>query len=139
MTAIFPASLPSPSVRGYSETRQDTRRRRAGDTGPPRYARRFSAVTRMVQMEFMLSLAELAEFERFHIDDLQECSLPFTMRDPVRDGRAVLTTAGDPVLDGDDTPLLISATNLCLIDDVPSVSALSHAHFRVGFTVAVLP
>lgn len=136
----WPTDLPRPLRTSWGSALQDPRLRRAAETGPPGYRRRYSSVARIVGMEIDVSRAEKAVFDRFFEDTLKLGSLPFTMPDPVTDGWALLDTDGNPLLDGNGAPILLGAIWVCLFGaEMPTESIPGGTRFRIAFTVAVMP
>lgn len=83
----WPASLPGFST-GVSDTRQTGVIRSKTDFGPGKQRRRFSAVSRRLGAEMLLSDAERTTLETFYSTTLGEGALDFTMDDP-HDGATV--------------------------------------------------
>lgn len=136
----WPTDLPKPVRASWSGQRQDARQRRAVETGPPGYRRRFSAVARIVGMQIDVTRSQKAVFDTFFEQTTQFGALPFVMPDPTTDGWAMLDAAGQPMLDGTGTPILLSATWLCLFGSEPPTEGIpAGTRFSISFTVAVMP
>lgn len=136
----FPAELPAPRPQGYAHQRFDPRRRRTYDAGPPKFARRYSAVGRTITMTMLLWAWQRAVFDRFYIEDCAEGSRPFYMTDHRVDGLRLLDEAGAMLLDETGTPLLLSRTMLCLWGDAPpQFGSLVDTREIVSFSVVELP
>ena len=138
--ATWPSDLPAPEIGGYGQTRQNARRSRTAQNGPPRYGRRLSAVPEFVGMQVTLDAEELGIFDQFFAETLSDGSLPFWMTDYFRDGRPLLDEDGGQILDDDDLPILVTVSRLCLWgSEPPQMQARSHQHVRVSFSVSFLP
>lgn len=138
--ATWPDILPAAEISSYQQSRQNARRSRSAQIGPPRRSRRFSSVAEVVAMQVTLDAEQLGVFEMFFEETLIEGSLPFYMIDAVRDGRALLDGQGVPILDDGDLPIFVSVTRLCLWGaEPPRLSARTQKHFRMGFSVVFMP
>ena len=82
----FPPELPRPQVSGFRRQRSDPRRRRTFDAGPPKFARRYSAVPVTFSLSMRLHAWQVALFDRFYVEDCADGSLPFYMPDYTVDG-----------------------------------------------------
>ncbi|MBN8189555.1 hypothetical protein JF540_22985 [Salipiger thiooxidans] len=136
----FPTELPVPLASGYGAQRYDPRRRRAYDAGPPKFARRYSAVARSITLTMRLFAWQVAKFDRFYIDDCQEGSLPFYMKDYRIDGLNLLDENGLVLTDENDVPLLWSKIMLCAWGDTPpSFGGAIDTREIVSFSIVELP
>lgn len=135
----WPSELPLPTQAGYRAVTDDPRLRRAAETGPPGYRRRYSSAARRVALSLMLSRSEKAVFDNFWRNTCAHGSLPFTMPDPVTDGWAALDAGGTPLLTEGGTPILLSASWVCLFGDGLPAESLRGVTFTVSFEVAVMP
>jgi hypothetical protein len=136
----WPTDLPRPMRPSWSAQAQDPRQKRAAETGPPGYRRRYSNTARTVALEIDVTRHGKSVFERFVEEDIGDGTLPFTMPDPTTDGWALLDSAGNPMLDGSGTPILLAATWVCLMGDQMPVETISAGvRFRIGFFVSVMP
>lgn len=85
--AVWPATLPKFSIE-ITEDRQDGAIRTPMDTGPSKVRRRFSAVSRYMTTQLLLTAEQRATFDTFFADTLGEGSLSFDYADP-KDGSTV--------------------------------------------------
>lgn len=84
MTASWPSNIPQcPSLPGFSEQRQQNVLNFQPDVGPPKLRRRKSYSGVKSQTSFRMSLSEVAAFNSFFIDTLQDGSASFSWRHPV--------------------------------------------------------
>lgn len=135
----WPPELPRPTRADYAAQLADPRQRRAAETGPRGYRRRFSAVPEMVALAMDVSRRQRAIFETFHRQTCAMGALPFTMVDPTTDGWPLLSADGQPLL-SNGVPILLSATWLCQFGDaMPTITVRAGVTFRVTFTVEVMP
>lgn len=135
----WPSELDRPERDTFSEAWADPRMKRRGETGGPRYRRRFSAVPKMVSMSLFCSRMQKGVFDRFFEQDCNFGSRLFWMPDPTTDGWPLLTPDGKYLLNENGVKLLMSAQWLCVFgDDVP-VSKPVGINFRISFSIAVLP
>ncbi|MGY9049630.1 MAG: hypothetical protein ACKVKF_21965 [Rhodobacterales bacterium] len=140
MTVLtWPTELPRPERNSWNASWQDPRQNRRGETGGPRYRRRFSAVSKMVSLSVLLSRAEKGIFDRFLKQDTDFGSRLFWMPDPTTDGWALLDEAFAPLLDEAGGPLLMSAQWLCVFGDDFAKETIVGTDFRMTFSVVVLP
>lgn len=139
MPIEWPKSLPVPTLHGMAQSRQNARQERSGDTGPPRFRRRFSAVATGASMRVVATTTQTWHLEAFYAQTLQEGSLPFLMADPMRDGKPIADGNGTLLLNGDGSPLLLIRKNLCVFDEPPSVSRLAASHNAISFSLWFLP
>jgi len=135
----WPSGLPCPKRAGHQSQFDDPRLKKAADTGPPGYRRRWSSVARNVALAIEVTRAEKAIFDTFHQVTTQMGALPFTMADPTTDGWALLDNVGNPVLDGNDTPILLAAQWLCLFGEEMPLETFDVGLFQLSFSVWVLP
>lgn len=136
----WPSDLPKPMRPSWSAQTQDGRQKRAAETGPPGYRRRYSSTAKMVALEIDVTRAGKAVFDTFFGETIAQGTLPFTMPDPTTDGWAWLNSDGEPILDGAGNPILLAATWVCLMGDQMPVETISGGvRFRIGFTVSVMP
>lgn len=82
MTASWPATVPFPKF-GWTEQRQKGFIRTPMETGPAKVRRRFSAVSRQMEVTVGIEAEERAILEQFFAATLAEGSLPFTAPDKV--------------------------------------------------------
>ncbi|EPX82104.1 hypothetical protein [Salipiger mucosus] len=136
---VWPEDLPRPSRRDLRLSRQDPRKLRPAEVGPPSYRRRTSAVARPVQLSVTLYRWQLAVFDTFYVQTVSHGATPFWMPDPTTDGWPMLTSDGTPVLTHDGTPILLAKQWLCLFGDNPPEDAVDGLRFRVSFDVWVMP
>lgn len=115
----FPPELPRPQVSGFRRQRSDPRRRRTFDAGPPKFARRYSAVPVTFSLSMRLHAWQIALFDRFYVEDCADGSLPFYMPDYTVDGLPLLDEAGAVLTDEAGVPLLCSKIMLCLWGETP--------------------
>lgn len=136
---IWPADLPSCMVRqGYQESVRDGRLRTGMDAGPPKVRLRSTAVTRQVSASLILTYDEMARFDRFWEEDLCFGVSPFLVRDQTRDGHALATASGEPVLGADGTPLLIAAWWIAIFGEgAPQFARASSKRFEASFSLEI--
>lgn len=137
--AVWPSELPRPTRKGYSAADQDGRLQRNAETGPPGYRGRFSSVARMVSLSVIVSRSEKGVFDRFWSDSIQRGKRAFWMPDPVSDRWPLLAEDSRSLLAEDDTPLLVSAHWLCVMQEPPQEQIYAQVHFEISFRVAVMP
>lgn len=136
----WPTDLPNPEISSYQEGRQNARRSSAAQNGPPRYTRRFSAVSDVLGMSIAVDREQLGVFERFFRETLREGTRPFYMFDPVRDNCTLLTEAGVILTDENDVPILTTVRRLCVWGEEPPQTTVQAPHFfRCAFSVVYLP
>jgi len=136
--ATWPVDLPRPNRQGYQAQYQDPRLKRAADAGPPGYRRRFSSVSRNVQLVIDASRAQKAVFDTFfHAQGFGTAM--FWMPDPTTDGWPMLTAEGQPVQTAEGTPVLLSAQWLCLFGDAMPTETVIGVRFQISFSVSVMP
>lgn len=136
----WPVDLPNPEIPSYQESRQNARRSSAAQNGPPRYTRRFSAVSDVLGLSLALDKEQLGIFEHFYRETLTEGTRPFYMYDPVRDGCPMLTEGGDVITDENDVPILVTVRRLCLWgEEPPQITIQAPQFFRAAFSVVYLP
>lgn len=85
--AVWPATLPKFNL-DTQETRQDGVIRTPMDAGPAKSRRRFSAVSRYLSTDLILTGEQRATFDTFFDETLADGSLTFDMEDP-KDGAIV--------------------------------------------------
>lgn len=115
----FPPELPRPQVSGFRRQRSDPRRRRTFDAGPPKFARRYSAVPVTFSLSMRLHAWQVALFDRFYVEDCADGSLPFYVPDYTVDGLPLLDETGAMLTDEAGVPLLSSKIMLCLWGETP--------------------
>ena len=115
----FAPELPRRQVSGFRRQRSDPRRRRTFDAGPPKFARRYSAVPVTFSLSMRLHAWQIALFDRFYVEDCAEGSLPFYMPDYTVDGLPLLDETGAMLTDEAGVPLLWSKVMLCLWGETP--------------------
>jgi hypothetical protein len=138
MLATWPTELLAPLQEGFQRAKAEGRLRTPGDSGPPRVRRRFSAGY-SVPLTVIMSRSELGRFDRFVNEEIEDGSLPFLMPDPMTDGWALLDSDGNPLLTDEGQPLLITATWLCLFDQLPTPAPYAAVDWRVSMSITVLP
>lgn len=81
--ATWPVSLPqNPLFAGYSEGTIDTSIRSSMAVGPAKVRRRISAGPTDINMQFLMTAAQLSDFITFYETTLLSGSLSFTMNHP---------------------------------------------------------
>ncbi|WP_221235574.1 hypothetical protein [Sagittula marina] len=119
---------------------QNARKERTGDTGPPRFRRKFSAVSEGLSMQCIMNLTQFHTFKYFYTETLQQGSLPFIMPDRVQTGAPVATEGGAILLTEDDFPIAVVRNRLCVFGEPYSANRFSLAcDFTVSFTLWDLP
>jgi hypothetical protein len=139
MIPSWPSELPRPFRDAWQAQQADPRRKRASDAGPPRYARRFSAVPETIALRVALDRHQKSVFDQFIEQTLKHGSMPFYMPDFTTDGWPLHDEEGTQLLDENDVPLLVSAQMLCLLGDGMPVETLTGMTFFKSFTVVRLP
>lgn len=138
MIQTWPTSLPRPERNSWQSQPQDARRKRQPEMGPPAYRRRFSRAPLKISLSLVLTRDLKAVFDGFFHDTCAEGSLLFRMPDPTTDGWAALTSGGAPILAGDGSPILLSASWLCAWGDQLPVETVTGVEFRTTFSVVVM-
>ncbi|MEB3417548.1 hypothetical protein ACFSDD_21035 [Salipiger marinus] len=136
---VWPAELPRPERNTWSRTWADPRLKRRGETGPPRWRRRFSAVPQTVSLSILLSRWQVAVFEQFWENQTRFGSTLFRMPDPTTDGWALLTPTGGPLLTPEGQPLLLSKLWTVSFGDEAPVQSVVGIEFRFSFSIVVMP
>lgn len=136
---VWPVDLPRPERRNWQLQRQDARRKRGFENGPPGYRRRFSSVGQLVQFSVLLSAYQRAVFDRFWRDDCAEGSSLFWMPDPTRDGWPIAGPDGSALLTGEGLMVLMAARWLCSWADQAPVETIEGVEFRKSCSVVVMP
>lgn len=135
----WPSELDPPERDTFSEAWADPRLKRRGETGGPRYRRRFSAVPKLVSMSLFCDRLQKGIFDHFFEQETNFGSRLFWMPDPTTDGWPLVTEDGTLLLTESGVPLLCAAKWLCVFgDDVP-VTKIAGVNFRISFSIAVLP
>ncbi|ALF02098.1 hypothetical protein [Salipiger abyssi] len=136
----WPSELDKPERNSWNAGWNDPRQKRRGETGGPRYRRRYSAVAKPVSLSLVCTRLQKGVFDRFFEQDTNFGSRVFRMPDPTTDGWAMLDENGTAVLDENGVPILMSAQWLCLFGaELPKETVVEQVKFRLTFTVAVLP
>jgi len=136
----WPAELPRITRPGYGEGRVDVRERVASDLGAPRYRRRRTLVTRVLDAQMVLSRAEKQILDRFFAETTAEGSSYFRLADPMVDGWDMLDEAFATLLDENDVPLLYGETVLAAFGDEPPRGVqLRGWTFTVEFQLVLMP
>lgn len=139
MNAQWPDGLPCPVWAGYGVSPADTRISKSAEAGPPGYRRRASKVAKAVAATVHLDANQFCQFELFYEETLKAGSLPFWMRDKLRDGQPILLSSGAPMLDSSGAPILMTAIDLCIFgDDRYSVTG-SPRYRQVTMSLVKLP
>lgn len=81
----WPATLPQKQFIGLTDTIDDPVARTPMDTGPSTARKRFTAVTRSVEVPIKLTGAQLQDFNTFFINQIDYGALSFDWEDPVTD------------------------------------------------------
>ena len=137
---VWPAGLDQFERSGYQVQRQDARRRRQADAGPPAFRRRFTSVATMVSLSLVTDRNGKAVFDRVYEDATQLGAWLFWMPDPATQGWPVIAATGSPLLAGDGTPLVMGSRRLVSFGDEPPVETMHGDHeFRIAFGVVVMP
>ena len=139
VTLTWPTELDRPERDSWQASFMDPRSRRSGQTGAPRYGRRFSAVPKLVSLSLVCSRSQKGIFDRFFVTDTKFGSCLFWMPDPTTDGWAMLDEEFRPLLDENFRPLLLSAQWLCTFGEEMPTETVQGRDFRISFRVAVLP
>lgn len=137
---VWPAGLTQFERSGWQSQRQDARRRRQGEAGPPAWRRRFSSVSTVIGVSLVTDRNGKAVFDRFYEQGTAYGSVLFWMPDPVTDGWALNSSTGAPLLTGAGAPLVMAALRLCSFGDEPPVETMiGDVGFRFAFSVVVMP
>ena len=137
--AIWPEDLPKPRRDGYAAGINDPRIAKNTDAGPVGWRRRWSSHTKAVSLVAHLDRNEKAIFDNFYEYECQVGSLPFRMPDPVTDNWPLLTSDGESLLLSDGEPILMAATWLCIWGQSVPQESMVGRHFKVSFSVVVMP
>lgn len=135
----WPATLPPPLRDAFQMQDADPRLKRQKETGGLGYRRRFSSVSKTVQMAIQVDRSEVGDFDLFHNELTARGSLPFTMPDPTTDAWPLLDQDGVQLLDQLGQPLLMSKIWVCLFGEEKPVTMPLDMAFRISFPVVVLP
>jgi len=136
---VWPSDLPRPERRNWQLQRQDARRKRGFENGPPGYRRRFSSIGQMVQFSLLLSAYQRAVFDRFWRDECAEGSSLFWMPDVTRDGWPLAAADGSALRTGDGLMVLMAARWLCAWGDQAPIETIEGIEFRKSCSVVVMP
>ncbi|SLN37956.1 hypothetical protein AQS8620_01416 [Aquimixticola soesokkakensis] len=140
MILTWPPTLPKPERKTWQVTPQDARAKRQADAGPPSFRRRFSSVSKTVNLSLVLTRNGKAIFDRFFHEDCAEGTHLFWMPDPTTDGWPLLATDGRPLLTAEGAPILLAAQWLCSFgEQVPVETVEGQVEFRKTFSVVVMP
>lgn len=139
MILTWPTSLPRPERTSWQLQRQDARRRRQGDAGPPAFARRFSSAATLVTLSVLLTRSQRETFDQFFQEDCEDGSLLFRMPDPTTEGWRMKDASGAQIYATDGTPLLMSKTWLCAWGDQLPRETILGIEFRKTFNIVVMP
>lgn len=90
--ANFPATLPAPSIEGYSINPDKSFIRTEMDTGPARQRQIFTAVPTMVQLGWRFTAEQMADFREFFKTDIHQGTDWFQMELDIGDGRVTYGT-----------------------------------------------
>ena len=135
----WPDTLPRPERSSYQLQPQDARRKRGFESGPPGYRRRFSAVSKLVSLSFVLDARQRMAFDDFYHLACHEGASLFWMPDPTRDRWPLLATDGSILTDDAGTPLLRTARWLCAWGDQPPIETVQGVEFRKQIQIVVMP
>lgn len=139
MIQNWPQMLPRPERATWQLSPQDGRRKTQSETGPVRYRRRFSSVTRQVSLSVTLTRDQKAVFDRFFHVDCAEGAQLFYMPDPTTDGWPLLTNDGTPLLTSSGQPILLGGRWLCSWGDQLPAETIQGQEFKKTFSILVMP
>lgn len=139
MIMTWPTSLPRPERTSFQRQRQDARRRRQGEAGPPAYGRRFSSAATMVTLSVLLTRSQRETFDNFYVEDCLDGSRLFRMPDPTTEGWPLKDPTGAQLYDESGAPLLMSGSWLCAWGDQPPRETVLGIEFRKSFNIVVMP
>lgn len=139
MILDWPSDLPPPLQRGRRVQRDDPRAARSGETGPPAWRRRSSAVFRTREMSIEVDRALKARFDRFYDEETGGGVKPFWMPDWATDGWRLLDAEGADLTLPDSTPILLAARDLCLFGAATPSETIRGVVFTITFPVVILP
>lgn len=92
MAVNWPSSLPqSPQRSGYSYKDGDGRTKTDMEQGAPRFRRLYTNVSRIYNVQFAMSAAQVSTFENFYASDLAGGSISVNL--PVRNANGNTTAA----------------------------------------------
>ena len=117
----------------------DGRLRTTMEAGPGKNRRRSSAMVSAYTTSIPMRLNELGRFERFWDEDTAGGSLPFLLKDQIKDGRALLNGDSDPLLTDDDEPLLMTVWWLAMFGDPYQTSRMSPGRYLVTMQLNIMP
>lgn len=139
MILTWPTDLPPIQRDSWQLTRQDPRRRRQAETGPPSYRRRFSSAAKLVTMSMVLTRSQKAVFDNFYDVDCRSGVRLFRMPDPSTDGWKLLHETGVPLLNENGVPFLLSRSWLCAWgEQVPTETVVEQVKFNMSFNIVVI-
>ncbi|MEO0861539.1 MAG: hypothetical protein AAFY65_13060 [Pseudomonadota bacterium] len=139
MTAIWPSDLPPPTRTSFQQQPQEARLRRAAETGPPAYRRRFSAVTTNQSQMIDVTRSEKETFDTFYRDVTRSGALPFLMPDYTRDGWPLLAEDGTQLLTEPGAGVTLAAQQLVLFGAETPVQSHRGLRYQISFSITVLP
>ena len=139
MTLSWPADLPRPERDTWRASRNDGRLSTQQNSGPMRTRRRFSSVSKPVNLSIFVDRNGKAIFDSFFDDVTAGGARPFLMPDPTTDGWPLLMHDGTPVLTTSGVPLLLAANWLCLFGQTMPSEAVKGVYFRISFSIEVMP
>lgn len=137
---VWPQTLPQRFlVSGYSEKLRDGRIMTRTSAGPGKMRRRFSSAVMPVTASILLNYAEKQRFEQFWYEDTEGGVLAFLLPDQTHDNVSLLDETGDPVLDTEGNPILVTAQWLAVFgQEAPTITPYG-LQFTAAFTLNVLP
>lgn len=134
----WPANLPRTAAQdGFSYDFGDGRLRTQTDAGPGKMRRRFSAVSKPVAMQMILSEAQLHRLEDFWEVDTRGGVLPFWMQNIVYQS-LVIQPDGSPLLP-EPEPVRGLPWLAMFGSGAPRVVPFGGLLWRVSFNISVMP
>lgn len=138
---VWPDDLPQRFQRdGFSQGFGDGRLRTSMETGPQKTRRRFSSVTRPLQVTMDERADAFARLHRFYDDDTKGGSLPFLIRDQMQDGLPLGTEDGAILQDETGADLLFESWLLVMFGDAPPTPQdRGGGWYRSTFPLVIMP
>ena len=138
---VWPSTLPAKFLtEGFTKGVPDGRLRTAMETGPAKMRRRTRAATTPVTVQFYASLDQVARLEAFWSEDTGGGTLPFLVRDQLRDGQPLSDGTGGILSDEAGNPLTIEGWWLVTFgEQPPQIGLRSGQTARISMALLILP
>lgn len=111
MTAVWPATLPAaPDANGFQILYPQNVVRSAMDAGPIKQRRRVAWARQLMVAPFVLTMAQLADFQTFYATTTKSGTLVFEWTDPIRSVLGEYRIVETPVIESDEYALWYRVT-----------------------------